>query len=64
MKATVDEKACIGCGACSDICPEVFELGNDGVAHVKIAPVPAELETKCRQAAEACPVTAIELTEA
>jgi ferredoxin len=63
MKATVNERTCIGCGACSDICPEVFELGNDAVAHVRADPVPAEVEAKCRDAAGACPVTAIEVTE-
>lgn len=30
----VDEEACIGCGTCVGLCGEVFELGNDGNAHI------------------------------
>ena len=32
MKAYVDKDACIGCGLCVDICPEVFSLDDDGLA--------------------------------
>ncbi len=34
MKAKVDAELCTGCGPCVDICPEVFELGDD-IAEVK-----------------------------
>ncbi|MGB4290900.1 MAG: ferredoxin, partial [Dethiobacteria bacterium] len=49
-------------GVCEDICPEVFELGDEK-AEVKVNPVPAEYEEKCREAAEECPTEAIEITE-
>ena len=32
MKATVNED-CIGCGLCEGTCPDVFSIGDDGVAH-------------------------------
>jgi len=48
--------ACIGCGACVSICPQVFEMGSDGKSHVKKA-APAADCTKA--AASACPVSAI-----
>ena len=32
MNATVNEN-CIGCGLCAGTCPEVFRMGDDGVAH-------------------------------
>ena len=62
MKATVNEDTCVGCGLCVDTCPEVFEM-DGGVAKVIADPVPAGAEDTCKEAAEACPVDAIEVTE-
>ena len=38
MNATVNEN-CIGCGLCAGTCPEVFRMGDDGVAHGSGIPV-------------------------
>lgn len=62
MKAFVDEK-CIGCGLCPQICPDVFELNDTGVAVVKVDTVPPEAEESCREAASSCPVEAISIQE-
>ena len=62
MKATIDPDLCIGCAVCEAICDAVFEMEGD-VAVVKGDPVPAEAEDSCREAAEACPVDAIAITE-
>jgi ferredoxin len=32
MKLKVDKDLCIGCGACQAVCPEVFEIEDDGLA--------------------------------
>lgn len=61
MKISVNEE-CILCGLCEDICPEVFEMGEE-VAVVKLDPVPSEYREKCREAAEECPTEAIEIEE-
>lgn len=58
MKAKVDTNLCAGVGACESTCPEVFEV-KDGVSTVKVDPVPPEVEDRCRQAAEGCPMSAI-----
>jgi ferredoxin len=63
MKAIVDKDLCTGCGACVDICPEVFEMGNDDQAQTKVNPVPPEVEESCRNAADQCPVEAIKFEE-
>ncbi len=61
MKAIVDD-SCTACGLCVDVCPEVFEMGDD-IAVVKVNGVPADVEEACRDAAEGCPVEAIQLIE-
>lgn len=60
MKARVDPSTCTGCGLCTDTCPQVFEMDGD-VAKAKVSVVPLEVETLCREAADACPVEAIEI---
>jgi len=62
MKATVDKETCLGCGLCTETCPEVFEL-DGAVSVVKCETVPPEAEATCREAAEACPAAAIAITE-
>ncbi len=62
MKVTVDEETCIGCEACVEICPEVFEMVNDK-AIAKMAEVPESLVKACQEASENCPVEAIRLED-
>lgn len=60
MKAMIDTGICIGCGLCTTICPEVFEMAGD-TAVVRGETVPPGDEDSCREATDACPVTAITL---
>jgi len=62
MKAIVDQDTCTGCGLCEQTCPQVFEM-DGGTARTKVAVVPVEAETLCRDAMEGCPVEAISLEE-
>jgi ferredoxin len=59
MKAIVDKDTCIGCGLCPSICPEVFDMDDDGKAHAIVDEVPSENEGEAQEAAESCPVSAI-----
>lgn len=52
------EPGCIGCGACAATCPEVFALGEDGLAEVLRAPEGDE-EGLAEEAAAGCPVNVI-----
>ena len=61
MRVCVDASRCAGCGVCVEMCPEVFEMNGDGVA-VARGPVTTENESSCRDAADACPTEAIEIT--
>jgi len=57
MKAKVTDE-CIACERCVEICPAVFEMGDE-LAKVKTDPVPAEYEDDVREAADQCPTDAI-----
>ena len=69
MKVWIDQDLCTGDGLCEEICPEVFELQDDGLAYVKqdgvvltapagaqgLALVPAGLAAAVTEASEECP---------
>ncbi len=57
----IDPDKCIGDAVCTAICPDVFEMGDDGKAHV-INPNGCDL-CDCEEAADSCPTEAIILEE-
>ncbi len=61
MKAFVDRKGCIGCTLCASICPEVFEMQDDGKAKSCDCEIPESNQKKAEEAAESCPVSVIEI---
>ena len=70
VKIIHDKNACIGCGACVAVCPDIWEMGSDGKSHLKnskeeggtfVAEVP---DKGCNMsAAKSCPVNCIHLEE-
>ncbi len=58
MTVKIDEDACIGCGVCSDLCPDIFELVDDK-AKVKKQPENADEENCVNEAKDSCPTQAI-----
>jgi len=55
---TVDASLCTGCGLCVSTCPEVFEMGDDNIAHVKNA---GAGNCDVNEMASQCPVEAIKV---
>lgn len=77
MKAKVNKDICIGCGACTVIANNIFEIGDDGLAEAigpyvgedevekanKVKEIPNEEFENVKDASESCPVSAIEVVE-
>lgn len=59
MKVNVNED-CISCGMCMNMCPDVFDYGQDGLS--RVVGDPNACPNAVQAAAEACPTNAIEIT--
>ena len=59
MKVRIDD-SCTACGLCVETCPEVFRMGDE-IAEVVVEQVPPQFEDAAQQAADECPVEAIEV---
>lgn len=63
MKAKVNKDACIGCGSCTVIASDVFEIDDDGLAVAKSENITDENKEEVIDACESCPTSAIEVEE-
>ncbi len=63
MKVSIDEGLCTGCSLCVTDLPEVFDMGDDGLAKVKSASPQGDLADKAKNAAVTCPAAAILIEE-
>ena len=61
LQVIVLQKACIQCGLCPTICPEVFSLTPGEPAQAITGPVPDDQKLAVQEAADSCPVAAIEV---
>jgi len=61
FKIELKREECIGCGSCEAVCPENWELKDDGKSMYKKAVI-SEKEYDCnKQAEEICPVKVIKI---
>jgi ferredoxin len=63
MRVVVDLDLCEGNAVCSSVAPEVFVVGEDDLARVKVDPVPETLRAKVETAVRRCPRQALSLKE-
>jgi ferredoxin len=68
MKIILKKKQCIGCGSCVAVCPDFFEVADDGLSDLKRSQFEGDnqaLEVNelgcAKEAAEVCPVQVIEI---
>ena len=59
MRYVVNEN-CIACGLCTNLCPEVFSLGDEGLAVAIEEDIPESAAETAAEAMDSCPVSAIE----
>jgi ferredoxin len=57
MSIKVNNDLCIGCGTCEVLCPAAFKINDEAKADV----ISQENEPCAKNAAESCPVQAIEV---
>ena len=65
-KITQNQKECIGCGACTAVCPKFWKLNNEGKAGLINSKnnelIIEEKDLKCnKEAAESCPIEIIKI---
>ncbi len=54
-KFKVNQEVCIGCGTCVSLCPDCFELNDEGKSHVILE----ECDCDSAEIVNDCPVRAI-----
>lgn len=63
MKPKVDQEKCTGCGTCVALCPDLFEIREDGKAHVIEGKDCTTGQCDCQATVDSCPSEAISLGE-
>jgi ferredoxin len=59
----IDPEKCTGIGACEAIAEDVFEVGDDSLAHVLMDDVPEDRRDEMEEAVEGCPTEAISIQD-
>lgn len=63
MRVIVDRDACEANAVCAGLVPEVFDVDDDDVLHIKLDVVPVNLADSVRHAVRSCPKAALSLEE-
>ncbi|MFD1706997.1 ferredoxin [Siminovitchia sediminis] len=65
----VDRDTCIGCGACGEVAPDIFDYDDAGISfslldgNAGAVPVPQDLTDDLEDARDGCPTGSIQVEE-
>ncbi len=62
-KVAVDRDACIGDAICASLCPDVFELDDEGKSKVIKEIIEDDLYDCVKEAVDSCPVSCISMEQ-
>lgn len=63
MRVTVDRDACEANAICAGLVPEVFEVDDEDVLHIRVDDIPGALADAVRHAVRSCPKVALSIEE-
>ncbi|WP_432198179.1 ferredoxin [Streptomyces sp. bgisy027] len=63
MRVEVLRGKCCGYTLCNEVCPEVYNIDDDGFAYVADSIIPPDLEVLAREGADVCPERALVVHE-
>jgi len=63
MRVEADYDACEANAVCAGLVPEVFEVDEEDILHIKVDEVPGQLADAVRHAVRSCPKAALSLQE-
>lgn len=63
MYASLTQSECIGCGKCAEVCPEVFHILDSPLGFSEMMCDYSGHDDAIREAAELCPMKAIQIIE-
>ena len=58
MNVTVDQQECVGCGACTEMAPDVFRMNDDEKSEV-YGKVTDQNKAEVQEAIDVCPASCI-----
>jgi len=61
MKIVINKEACIGCGLCVQVAPNIYEMQEDK-AILRVDEIPENEAELATSGADQCPVTAISVS--
>jgi len=63
VRVHVDRDACEANAVCAGLVPEVFEVDDEDILHIKVGQVPDSLGDAVRHAVRSCPKAALSVEE-